>query len=77
MNIKPIRTAKDHKAALTEVSKLMETDPDIVTLKGDRLDQLVTLVHAYEAKHIPMALPDHLEAIKFRMEQQGLKPKDL
>ena len=77
MNIKPIRTAKDHKAALAEISKLMGTDPDIGSPKGDRLDVLVTLVQAYEAKHFPMALPDPVEAIKFRMEQQGLKPKDL
>ena len=77
MNIKPIRTAKDLKAALAEVSKLMESDPDIGTPKGDRLDVLVTLVQAYEAKHFAMALPDPVEAIKFRMEQQGLKPKDL
>ena len=77
MNIKPVRTAKDHNAALAEVSKLMETDPDIDTPKGNRLDVLVTLVHTYEAKHFPMALTDPIEAIKFRMEQQGLKPKDL
>jgi HTH-type transcriptional regulator/antitoxin HigA len=77
MNIKPIRTAKDHKVALAEISKLMKTDPDIGTPKGDRLDVLVTLVQAYEAQHFPMALPDPVEAIKFRMEQQGLKPKDL
>ena len=77
MNIKPVRTAKDHKAALAGISKLMDTDPDIGTPKGDRLDVLVTLVQAYEAKHFPMALPDPVEAIKFRMEQQGLKPKDL
>ena len=77
MNIKPIRTAKDHKAALVEISKLMESDPDIGTPKGDRLDVLVTLVQAYEAQHFSMALPDPVEAIKFRMEQQGLKPKDL
>jgi HTH-type transcriptional regulator/antitoxin HigA len=77
MNIKPVRTAKDHKAALAGISKLMDTDPDIGTPKGDRLDVLVTLVQAYEAKQFPMALPDPVEAIKFRMEQQGLKPKDL
>ena len=77
MNIKPIRTAKDHKAVLVEISKLMESDPDIGTPKGDRLDVLVTLVQAYETRHFPMALPDPVEAIKFRMEQQGLKPKDL
>jgi len=57
-NIKPIRTAKDHKAALTEVSKLMETDPDVGTPKGDRLDLYVTLAHAYVAKHLPKAKPE-------------------
>jgi HTH-type transcriptional regulator/antitoxin HigA len=77
MKIKPIRNADDHQAALAVISKLMESDPDIGTPKGDRLDVLVTLVQAYEAKHFPMELPDPIEAIKFRMEQQGLKPKDL
>ena len=77
MNIKPIRTAKDHTVALAEISKLMETDPDIGTPKGDRLDVLVTLVQAYEAQHFPLALPDPVEAIKFRMEQQGLTARDL
>ena len=77
MNIKPIRTTKDHKAALAEISKLMETDLGTGTPKGDRLDVLVTLVLAYEAKLFPISLPDPVEAIKFRMEQQGLKPKDL
>jgi len=58
MNIKPIRSEQDHKAALAEISKLMETDPDIGTPKGDRLDVLVTLVQAYEARHFP-TLIDH------------------
>jgi len=77
MKIKPIRTTEDHAQALQEISKLMEADPAIGTPKGDRLDVLVTLVQAYEVQHFPMDLPDPVEAIKFRMEQQGLKPKDL
>jgi HTH-type transcriptional regulator/antitoxin HigA len=77
MIIKPIRSAKDHKAALADISKLMVSDPAIGTPKGDRLDVLVTLVQAYEAQHFPMELADPIEAIKFRMEQQGLRPKDL
>lgn len=77
MKIKPIRTPEDHAQALQEISKLMEADPAIGTPKGDRLDVLVTLVQAYETQHFPMDLPDPVEAIKFRMEQQGLKPKDL
>ncbi len=77
MKIKPIRTPEDHAQALQEISKLMEADPAIGTPKADRLDVLVTLVQAYEVQHFPMDLPDPVEAIKFRMEQQGLKPKDL
>ena len=77
MIIKPIRTAKDHKAALADISKLIVSDPAIGTPKGDRLDVLVTLVQAYEAQHFPMELADPIEAIKFRMEQANLKPKDL
>ncbi len=77
MDIKPIRSSDDYKAALKKISALMELDPDLGTPKGDRLDILVTLVQAYEQRHFPMDLPDPVEAIKFRMEQQGLKPKDL
>ena len=76
MNMKHIRTAKDHKDALAEISKLMASDPDIGTPKGERLDVLVTLVQAYETQHFPMPLPDPIEAINFRMKQQGLNPKD-
>lgn len=74
-DIKPIRTKADHKAALSAVEALMgakHRSPD-----GERLDVLVTLIEAYEARHFPMDLPDAVEAIKFRMEQQGLTPKDL
>jgi len=77
MEIRPIRTEADYKAALKEVSRLMENDPDIGTPDGDRLDVLATLVQAYETKHFPIDLPDPVEAIKFRMEQAGLTPKDL
>ncbi|MBB5213341.1 helix-turn-helix domain-containing protein [Parapusillimonas granuli] len=77
MEIRPIRTEADYKAALKEISRLMESDPGIDTPDGDRLDVLATLVQAYEAKHFPINLPDPVEAIKFRMEQAGLTPKDL
>jgi HTH-type transcriptional regulator/antitoxin HigA len=46
-------------------------------LAGDRFDVLITLIEAYETKHFPIDLPDPIEAIKFRMEQAGLSPKDL
>ena len=77
MNIRPIHTEADHQATLMEISALMESEPDLGTPQGDRLDVLVTLVQAYEAKHVPITAPDPVEAIKFRMEQSGLSVKDL
>ena len=77
MEIRPIRTKSDYKAALKIVSALVDADPKRGTPDGDRLEVLGTLVEAYEAQHYPIALPDPIEAIKFRMEQQGLRPKDL
>ena len=75
MNIKPIRTRTDYRQALKEIETLMNAQAG--TPEGERLDVLATLVEAYERKHFPMDLPDPVEAIKFRMEQSGLAPKDL
>ena len=75
MEIKPIRTKADYRAALKEIEALMSAQRD--TLEGERLDVLVTLVEAYESRHYPLDLPDPVEAIRFRMEQKGLTPKDL
>ena len=75
MEIKPIRTKTDYRAALKEIETLMSARAD--TPEGERLDVLVTLVEAYEKKHYRFDLPDPVEAIKFRMEQSGLGPKDL
>ena len=75
MNIKPIRTRADHRAALKEIEMLMAARPG--TPEGERLDVLATLVEAWERIHYPMELPDPVEAIKFRMEQSGLTAKDL
>lgn len=77
MEIRPIHTDADYKAALKEISFLMDSDPDLGTPEGDRLDILVTLVQAYEARHVPITAPDPVEAIKFRMDQSGLSVKDL
>src|SRR4051812_2368062 len=74
-NVKPIRTKTDYEAALAELEKLWGAKSG--TLAGDRLDVLATLIDAYEAVHFPMDPPDPIEAIKFRMEQQGLSRKDL
>jgi HTH-type transcriptional regulator/antitoxin HigA len=75
VEIKPIKTKADYRATLKEVETLMRAEPG--TADGERLDVLATLVEAYERKHFPMDLPDPVEAIKFRMEQSGLGPKDL
>ncbi|MBK6865488.1 MAG: transcriptional regulator [Ideonella sp.] len=75
MDIKPIRTKADYRAALKAVESFMGAKAR--TPDGDRLDVLVTLIEGYERQHFPMDLPDAVEAIKFRMEQQGLTPKDL
>ena len=75
MNIKPIKTRADYRASLKAVESLMHAEAN--SPDGDRLDVLVTLIEAYERKHFPMDLPDAVEAIKFRMDQQGLTAKDL
>jgi HTH-type transcriptional regulator/antitoxin HigA len=73
--LKPIRTEADYENALFEVENLWGAKSG--TPKGDRLDVLATLIDSYEAEHYPMEPPDPVEAIKFRMEQQGLSRKDL
>lgn len=75
MDIKPIRTKVDYRAALRSIESLMSAKAN--TPEGDRLDVLVTLVEAYERAHWPMDLPDAVDAIKYRMEQSGLTVKDL
>ena len=73
MNIKPIRTKADYRAALKDVEALMGAKAN--TADGERLDVLVTLIEAYERKHFPLELPDPVEAIKFQMDQKGLTPE--
>src|SRR6201984_3238250 len=73
--VRPIRTKQDYQTALKEVEHLWGAKTG--TRDGDRLDVLATLIDAYEAEHYPMDPPDPIEAIKFRMEQQGLTRRDL
>ena len=73
--LKPIRTKADYERALTQVELLWGSKSG--TPEGDRLDVLATLIDAYEAERYPMDPPDPIEAIKFRMEQQGLSRRDL
>jgi HTH-type transcriptional regulator/antitoxin HigA len=77
MSTRPIRTEADYAAALDEIAALMADDPMLGTPDGDRLDVLTTLVQAYDAQHYPVPPPDPIEAIKFRMEQQGLTIADM
>jgi HTH-type transcriptional regulator / antitoxin HigA len=75
MEIRPIKTADDHHAALKEIERLWGSKQG--TAEGDRLDILLVLVHDYEEANFPMDMPDPIDAIKFRLEQQGLDHKAL
>lgn len=73
--ITAILKREDYKAALAELADLWGAKKG--TPQGDRLDVLATLIDAYESQRYPMDPPDPIDAIKFRMEQQGLTRKDL
>ncbi len=75
VEVNPIRSEADHEAALAEIGRLWGAKAG--TQEGDRLDVLATLLDAYENEHHPIDPPDPIEAIKFRMEQQGLTRRDL
>jgi HTH-type transcriptional regulator / antitoxin HigA len=75
MEIEPIKSKRDCRRALKEIEGLMHAKRN--TPAGDRLDVLVALVEAWEARHYPLDLPDPVEAIKYHMEQSGLGPHDL
>lgn len=77
MNIHPIRTEKDHQAALRELSAIFNHQPEPGTEEGDRFEVMLTLVEAYESKQFRIEAPHPIEAIRFRMEQGGLTVKDL
>lgn len=74
-DLKPLRTEMDYEAALAEVEELWGAKAG--SARGDRLDVLATLIDVYETEHYPMRAPDPVQAIEFRMEQQGLTRKDL
>ncbi len=75
MTIKPIRTEQDYNNTLNRIDMLMESEPN--TAEFDELDILTTLVEAYEEQHYKIDAPNPIQAILFRMEQEGLKQKDL
>lgn len=76
MNIKPIRTKSDHTWALKEIERLWDEAKE-GTAAGDRFEVLSALVDAYEREHFEIPAPDPIEAIRFRMEQEGLTNNDL
>ena len=77
MDIKPIHTEADYSAALRETSAFFNKEPEVGSPEGDRFELLLMVIEAYEQKQFPIALPNPIDAIKFRMEQAGLTPKDL
>jgi HTH-type transcriptional regulator / antitoxin HigA len=75
MDIKPIQSEADYTRALGEVERYFDNPPEPASAAGDRFVKLLALIEEYEALHYPIAPPDPIEAIKFRMEQSGLKAK--
>jgi HTH-type transcriptional regulator/antitoxin HigA len=75
MDIKPIKTRSDYRRTLRQIATIMDARRG--TPAGDKLDVLVTLVEAYEARHFPIGFPDPVAAIKYHMEQKGLEARDL
>jgi HTH-type transcriptional regulator / antitoxin HigA len=75
MKIRPIKTEEDYNEAITRIEELWGSKKD--TSEGDELDLLATLVEAYEMNHYPIAPPDPIDAIKFRMEQMEMTKTDL
>ena len=77
VNFATIKNEADHAAVLEEIEKLIDADPAPDTPAADRLNLLSLIASDYEARAFPTQIPDAVEAIKFRMEQQDLAPRDL
>ena len=75
MQIRPIKTKANHRAALKEVERLMDAKPG--TRAGDRLEVLTTLIDRYESEHEPIEPPDPIDALRYHMESRGLTRRDL
>lgn len=77
MELRMIKTKADYEAGMAALHQLMDQDPAPDTPDSDKLEVLALLLEQYEEQHFPMDLPDPVQAIRFRMEQQGLTNKDL
>jgi len=75
MEIKAIKTEQDYNQALERLEDIFHAEID--TPEGDEAEVLSILIEKYEDEHYPIGMPDPIEAIKFRMEQLGMKQKDL
>jgi len=69
MEVRPIKTESDYEAAMRRIEAVWGAAQG--TPEGDELEVLVTLAEAYERQHYPIDLPDPVEAIKFRLQQEG------
>ena len=72
-----LENSKDYQAALRRIDQLMDANPGPKTDTGKELKLLLCLVEKYEDEHYSVGLPDPIGAIKTRMEDLGLEPKDL
>jgi len=77
MEIRPIRNEAEYNAALKDIERYFEHEPEPGTLEADRFDFLALVIEDYEDKHWPIETPDPVEAIKFKMEQKGFERADL
>ncbi|XKM13055.1 helix-turn-helix domain-containing protein [Orbaceae bacterium ac157xtp] len=77
MNIKPIKTEQDYQEALTLIEPLFDKELELGSPESDLLEVMALLIEKYENEHHPITPPTPVEAIKFRMEQEGLTVKDL
>ena len=77
IELKPIRSEAEYENALRAVSPYFDKEPELGTPEADQFEMLLILIEAYEARYHAITPPDPIEAIKFRMEQAGLTPKDL
>ena len=75
--LKIIKTEEEYRAALEEIKRLLALDPDADTPEGNALELLALVVEQYESHHYELGTPDPIDAISFRLEQQGLTQDDL
>lgn len=75
--IRPLRSEKDYDAALAEIERYFDNEPEPGSSGADRFDLLALVIDDYERKHWPIDPPDPVEAIKFRMQTSGYSQADL